>query len=240
MTVKRLVAAMIVVLGHNPAWAGEFVQYGTMHEAVGQKKSQGRVGLGDVTGKPHLYAVGAEENLRGEITIVDGQIMLTRAEHQDKPQAISSKLDSAKATLLIGAYVEDWETQTNEELVSREQLENLIESAKEAKGQTEPVMFKVDGRFRDVRLHVIRGACPMHARLHKIELPESQKAYEADLSEVEGVVVGVFAKDRIGDLTHPATSVHAHLVYKGPENQTLTGHLENFQIAPRAQISIAK
>lgn len=80
----------------------------------------------------------------------------------------------------------------------------------------------------------------MHARLHKVDLPESQKAYEVDLAEVEGVVVGVFARGRIGDLTHPSTSVHAHLVYKGPDGQTLTGHLERFKIASGARISIAK
>lgn len=240
MIAKLLAATMIVMVAQNPAWAGEFIQYGTMHEAIGQKKMQGRVRLSDVTGKPHLYAVGAEEDLLGEITIVDGQIMLTRAEDKNEPRSISSELDSVKATLLIGAYVKDWDTQTTKEPISGEQLEKLIESPKKKEGQTEPVMFKADGHFRDVRLHVIRGACPMHARLRKVDLSESQKAYEVDLAEVEGVVVGVFARGRIGDLTHPSTSVHAHLVYKGPDGQTLTGHLEKFQIAPGARISIAK
>lgn len=96
MIAKLLAATMSVMVAQHPAWAGEFIQYGTMHEAIGQKKMQGRVWLGDATKKPHLYAVGAEEDLLGEITILDGQIMLTRAEDRDAPRSISTSLTPSK------------------------------------------------------------------------------------------------------------------------------------------------
>jgi hypothetical protein len=67
-------------------------------------------------------------------------------------------------------------------------------------------VFTVEGDFSRVRLHVINGACPMHARLKKITLSKEQRPFEAELERVSGTLVGVYAKDAVGKLTHPATS----------------------------------
>jgi alpha-acetolactate decarboxylase len=67
----------------------------------------------------------------------------------------------------------------------------------------------------------------MHARLNKIELPKEQQPYELELEKVRGTIVGVFAKDAVGNITHPGTSMHMHLLYEDPQSgQMVTGHVE--------------
>jgi alpha-acetolactate decarboxylase len=110
----------------------------------------------------------------------------------------------------------------------------IAETAARAGVKTsEPFIFTADGEFSTLRLHVIRGACPMHARLKKIKLPEAQQPYELELEKVRGTIVGVFAKDSVGNLTHPATSTHMHLLYTDAETgQTATGHVEQIGMLP--------
>ena len=90
-----------------------------------------------------------------------------------------------------------------------------------------PFPFVVKGEFTDVRLHVINGACPIRARMKKTDLPKEKQPYEGEMSQVRGKLVGVFAKDSVGNITHPATWAHMHLLYQDPETgKTVTGHVE--------------
>jgi hypothetical protein len=106
---------------------------------------------------------------------------------------------------------------------------------------SEPFVFTVEGEFSNVRLHVINGACPMHARLKKIELPEELRPFEAEWDKARGRVVGVFAKDKVGNITHPGTSTHIHLVYEDAETgKTLTGHVEQIGLLEGAILHLPK
>ena len=73
-----------VVLSPGLAWAdgwdGKLSQYGEMRKVLGQGRHDGRVRLGDLTTRSHCYGVGALAELGGEITIVDGQIVVTRSD----------------------------------------------------------------------------------------------------------------------------------------------------------------
>ncbi|EMI54891.1 hypothetical protein [Rhodopirellula sallentina] len=69
------------------------------------------------------------------------------------------------------------------------------------------------------------------------ELPADEKAYESTLAKVSGSVIGVYAKDAVGSLTHPATSTHLHIVYQDKKSgDTVTAHVEQIGLAPQATV----
>ena len=56
---------------------------------------------------------------------------------------------------------------------------------------------------------------------------------------VQGTMVGVYAADAVGKLTHTATSTHAHLVYVDHvTGEQFTGHLERVGVGPDATLRV--
>jgi hypothetical protein len=208
---------------------GAIVQFGKMHEAIGQQKSQGRVRFQDVVKRPHFFGVAALEGLRGEATIRDGNVTITRVDTNGRLQPVDAGALDKQATLLVGAYVPEWTEHTVADDVAAEMFDEFIAeiATKAGINIATPFVFTVEGEFRNVRLHVINGACPIHARLKRIEIPREQRPFESDMERVSGTLVGVYAKDAVGSLTHPATSTHGHLLFKDPDSgKMVTGHLE--------------
>ncbi|QDV48848.1 acetolactate decarboxylase [Gimesia fumaroli] len=215
-----------------------FVQYGKMHEVIGQQQHQGRVNFEELIKKPHFYGVGALESLAGEATIFDGRVTLTKVKPDSalSPEKLSSK---TQAALLVGAYVKNWSEHPLTKTVPSDDLNSLIEQTANQAGlkTDQPFLFVIKGDFQSVQFHVINGACPLRARMRKEVLPKDKRPYEANLPKVSGKLVGVFAKDAVGNITHPGTSVHMHLLFKDSQSGNLrTGHVEKVTIQPGAKL----
>lgn len=219
----------------------EVIQYGKMREALAEAKSEARVELSQLTRKSHFYGVGAMEGLSGEIAIVDGETIVTQAS-SSKVLTPMSDTKIAKATYLVGSYVASWQTTMTSSSMMTKELEELIAQTATKNGfpSQDPFIFQLKGKVESADIHVIRGACPIHARLKKIELPESQKPFETKMKSRDVQIVGVFAKDRVGDLTHPATTIHAHIIYADPNGKKVNGHLESIVLAKGATLFIPK
>lgn len=233
-----IVTILISIFGTAHA---EIIQFGKMREALAEGKTESRAVLAEITKKPHFYGVGALEGLKGEVAVIDGDVISTQA-------ISSSEIDTkkqttpTKATYLVGGYIPEWHSiQTASNLTTKE-FEKFVEqtATKNGVSKKEPFMFIVDGKVESAEAHVIRGACPMHARMKKKELSESEKPFETSLKMNDVKIVGVFAKDRVGDLTHPATSIHAHIIYTDSKGNKVNGHLENIVLAKGATVSIPK
>jgi alpha-acetolactate decarboxylase len=224
-----LVTQRMLLAADPETWDGRIVQYGKMHEAIGQQQHQGRVQLKQLLERPHFFGVAALEKLQGEATFVDGKITITRVDAEGQLKSDESVPPDQEATLLVGAFVSSWTEHTVAADLGIDDFEKHIadEAAKAGLKLSEPFVFTIEGEFSNLRLHVINGACPMHARLRKIKLPKERQPVEIELEKVSGTVVGVFAKDAVGNITHPATSVHMHLVFKdSTSGKMVTGHVE--------------
>lgn len=238
---------MVVVFAAASAEEGKapmrdaIVQFGKMHEAIGQQKHVGRVRLGELVERPHFFAVAALAGLQGEVTIFDSAVTVTTVDQRGRMRPAQGAAGEKRATLLAGAYVNRWQPQRVPKDVAAEAFDDYIAdlAAKSGRSLDEPFVFTVEGEFTDVRLHVINGACPVHARLKKILLPPELRPFEREMANVRGKVVGVFAKDAVGDLTHPATSTHVHLLYKDPDTGKLvTAHLEQLGIKQGSMVRL--
>lgn len=217
---------------------GELLLYGGMHETIGQQQHHGRVELEQVVRIPHFYGVGAMEGLEGEITIADSVPVATVAP-DGRPRPIAPA--NVKAALLVGQSVPAWtRIELNRDVPHGRFDDAVADAASQQRFDlTRPFMFVIEGEFRDVRLHVINGACPLHARMHKLELQPEDQPFELEAETVSGTLVGVYAADSVGKLTHPDTSVHIHLIYTDPETgKPVTGHIERIGIAAGAVLKL--
>jgi hypothetical protein len=210
-----------------------------MHEAIGQKQHHGRVALAEILEQPHFYGVGAVSGLRGEITILDSETVVTAG-------APDGRLDSLppadlQATMLAGQPVPNWTNVTLDEKIPQDRLDETIAAAAETAGldPDDPFVFVVEGELTDVHLHVINGACPVHARIKGITLSDDEQPFDLEAPNLSGTAVGVYATGSVGELTHPATSTHAHLIWEDQRTgQRVTGHLERFGLNPGAVLKL--
>jgi alpha-acetolactate decarboxylase len=238
-TILAPAALCATITGAGNVWDGTLVQYGTMREAIGQQKSEGRVELSTLTSRPHFYGIAALENLEGEITIFDSTPTVTTV----GDQRVLAPLDAPalRATLLAGAYVPSWRERTLDSATPADRLDRVVRDAAAAAGvdTAKPFVFAAEGEFTDVRLHVINGACPMHARMRGVALPEEMQPFEAEFAALHGKLVGIYAEDAAGKLTHPDTSTHIHLIYTDESTgQTVTGHVERIGLAAGAIVKL--
>ena len=220
----------------------EVLTFGEMHMAIGQQQHQGRVVLRELVERDHFYGVGALAGLNGEVTILDSQVVISSVA-TGKPKPVSVDVDRPQATLLAGAYVSEWSEHKVPKSVLPSEFDEWIRQMAERAGldTNRTFVFRIDGEFKDVRLHIINGACPVHARIHKTELPPERHPYEAEPERIQGAVVGIYATNSVGKLTHPATSTHAHLIFRDAERGVeLTGHLEKMGIVKDAVLKLPK
>jgi alpha-acetolactate decarboxylase len=211
----------------------KFEQYGTMHEAIGRQQHHARVNIEQLTQKKGFTGVGALEGLNGEVTILNGKAVITGVNAQGKPTPRPKDL---RATLLVGTQVKSWKVLEIPNEMSRKDFETWLA------GQTltSPSMFKLQGKINNIRLHILNGACPVHARMNKLKLPAEKMPYEGNFKELSATLVGVYAKDAVGKLTHPDTSIHTHIVYKSKSGEDLTGHLEDFSLGQNTKVFLPR
>ncbi|TWU62105.1 acetolactate decarboxylase [Crateriforma conspicua] len=208
---------------------GALLQFGQMHQVIGMKQHHGRVRLSDLKPVSNLFAVGALEGLEGEITIAGGQMVISQVNPQGQLQSVAGDTGDRQATMLIGAHVDAWEKTVVPKDLTDAELDTFIQQQIQRRGgdSSKPIMFRIDGEFAKADVHVIHGACPVHARIRKEPIPPSQRPFEETLHDVSAQVVGVYAEDAVGKLTHPATRTHKHLIFRREVGDTpLTAHVE--------------
>jgi alpha-acetolactate decarboxylase len=212
-----------------------------MHEAIGQHQSQGRVLLSEVASQPHFFGVAALEELKGEITFFDSSPTITGVTAEGKLEAIDAQ--KLQATMLAGAYVPAWTEHGIEKDTPPADFDDLIRDAASKSGvdTSKPFVFTLEGEFSEVRLHVINGACPMHARLRKVEIPKESQPFEGEYAKLNGKIVGIYAEDAVGKLTHPATATHLHLIFKDEASgEMATGHVEQTGLVKGALLKLPR
>jgi acetolactate decarboxylase len=195
-----------------------------MRQALAEGQTQARVRLVEAVDRPHAYGVGALEQLAGEVTIVDGRAWIAKSDGTACDTAISDD-DHTSATLLAVAYVPAWLRVDIAEEVKSSDLGAFIRSAA-AKHQIpvdKPFPFMITGRL-DVDAHVVSGNCP-HAGSggQALEAP-----YRLSEDNRHGRVVGFFAENAAGSLTHHGECSHMHVLYD--REPLFTGHIDRLTI----------
>ena len=207
-------------------------QYGGMQDVLRLGNTQSRISFEEMRQQPHAIGVGALTNLQGEITIFDGQIFVATTHDGISASTTSGDTNLGSATLMTLAHVEKWH---HDSLPDSLPLEQAIETVARSHGidSDTPFPFIIEGVAESYELHVINGFCPIATP----DLAPEDQPWRAQGESTALKVIGFFARDQQGVMTHHGSNLHIHAII-GDGDETITGHLDAVEMAPGSVLSV--
>lgn len=210
-------------------------QFGAMRSVMREGSTQARTSLRDWA-DPHTVAVGAIVGLDGEITVVDGRVWVSRVRDGVVVTSGPAVAPEDQATLLTAMRVARWRSVRLDAGAAGRELEDLIEqgAARQGIDTSLPFPFVIEGQAASFDMHVINGFCPHSG----IEAAADREPWRLTLSEATpATIVGFFAKDSEGVLTHHGTAMHAHALL-ARDGGWATGHIDSISIEAGATLRV--
>jgi acetolactate decarboxylase len=175
----------------------------------------------------HFYALGATENLKGEIQIFNSKPFNTMV--VDSNLVFDSSFNK-KATLLVYASINKWKSiNIPNNVVTYEQLESYIEeTAKENKIKTdEPFPFLIEGTSKSFDWHVINWKDGDTEHSHEKHI---SSGLHGTLTNREVEMLGFYSNSHHAIFTHHTTNMHIHI--KTVDNK-IAGHVDGLILGKR-------
>jgi acetolactate decarboxylase len=213
------------------AATGDIQVWGSLRSLMHEGKTEARIALKDVAPGPHAYAVGAVSGMRGEITIVDDDVIVSLSEAGGRVRTLADGKESETATLLVRALVPRWSSHNVQGSLGGEhvdaQLEAIAAAAGLDVGKRIPVL--VEGTAKDLQWHVLGGKA--EAGHHAHDGPRST----GTLSAVKVTLVGFLSRNDEGVFTHMGQHTHFHVV---TTQERMTAHVDGFELEPGAIVQL--
>jgi len=205
-------------------WDGNVQQWGTLREVMHGEVMDGQVRLFEVTGKPSVFGIGAPDRLQGEILIADSVAWVAKIKDGNRIVTQRSSPEDS-AVLLAVSQVPQWSEVTVDQDVSAEEFDDFIQNTISQAGleKLETVPFVIEGQFSSLNLHVLNGQCPF-AEI-KVEVEGAGPPHRTMLNDVQGILVGFYAENGVGRITHHSTRTHVHALV-GTGNKRVAGHVD--------------
>jgi acetolactate decarboxylase len=176
-------------------WVGE------QRKMVQTGDDRGVIELASLKGSGHLYALGPVEGRDGEITVLDGDPLITTI-RAGRPQLEHSW--SLKAAFLVYANVPTWRLAGTVPVASLQELESVLLA--KAQGHKTPFPFRLSGRCRSISMHVLdrRGRPALGHHQHDV----IKATFNYQDTEVE--LLGFWSDQHHGVFTHMDSNLHLH------------------------------
>lgn len=201
-----------------------------MRETLRMGQTQPRVTFEEITAFPHSFAVGALPNLEGEITIYDGNVWVATTDGDSATTALSGAKHIA-ATLLTVAHVDSWAEYEMPDLPLEEAIESIALQVSSIDVET-PFPFLIQGHASSLEIHVINGYCPVASP----DVSDEFKPWKMRLdSRTPLTVVGFFAKNQEGVMTHHGSNIHIHSLLNS-NGGVATGHIDSVTLSKGAKL----
>jgi hypothetical protein len=221
--------------------------YGAFQRMVHARDFGPKVQLNSVLHAGATEAVGAASGLRGEITVIDGTLLVSYG----TPCRTCGPTGEDHATLLASAKVATWHPAIAlpSDLSGRALDDWIVAQARQVGlDVAKPFPVRLKGMLVDVRMHVLIKANPGFNGSGRGSSHGSgsgsgagAKMAEQDTitaERIEGEVVGVYAPAAAqGVITHPGEPFHYHWVDSA---RTRTAHLDAFGMARGAQLVLPR
>ena len=211
---------------------------GALREVMHGTIFDGRVEVSKVGGRRHVFGIGARDKLRGEILVFDGAVWVAEVDEKDRI-SVRKASSSDKAVFLAIARVPQWVAVRIDHDIPADQFDRFIEQAvkRHGLGMVETVPFTIEGSFAELKLHVLNGECPFAEVKSKV--PGAGPPHRETLGAVQGKMVGFYAEDGAGRITHHSTRTHVHvLAKKGKQN--VLGHVDETMIKAGSILRLPK
>ena len=183
-----------------------------------------KVELKDFENIEHFYALGATENLKGEIQIFDGKPVITSV--VDGKLAFDNSFNK-KATLLVYASVDRWKSfKIQESIVTYKELELFInQTAIDNQIKVdEPYPFLMEGKPKYIDWHVINWKDGDTEHSHEKHI---NSGLNGRLNNKQVEMLGFYSNSHHAIFTHHTTNMHIHL--KAVDSE-LAGHVDDLNL----------
>ena len=211
------------------------VEYkGALKEIMHKGDLTAKVELSQLNDVKNLYALGAIENLKGEIQIFDGSPYNTFVHNNE------IKFDrsfSKKATLFVSSVVENWSSfQIPSEVKTMTELEKMIEKmATKNKIDTEqPFPFLIEGKVESVDWHVINWKDGDLEHSHEKHIASG---LNGKIKNEMVKMLGFYSDSHHAIFTHHTTNMHIHMKM---DNDSIAGHVDGLILGEKMILKLPK
>ena len=202
----------------------EVKYFGALKNMMHKGDISAQADLSDFENIKHLYAIGALENLKGEIQIIDGESYNTSV--LDRAISFDKSFDK-KATLLVYAIVEKWHTYNiPKDIKTYEQLEKYISSMAKKNGLNvnEPFPFMINGTINSFDWHVINWKDGDTEHSHEKHV---NSGLHGTIENREVELLGFYSDSHHAIFTHHTTNMHIHVK---TSNNEIAGHVDGLTL----------
>ena len=195
-----------------------------------------RIALEEVRHIRGLYALGPAEELRGEITVIDGDLHISVLNESGEPFELDVQEAWRKQAVFL-AYASAPEAGLEKILqtsATHEDLRKIVEKEAESSGldiDSAAFVVVLEGIAEEVGYHIIwaTGAQPHNAAEHK-----RSKAHFLE-RHVPVTILGIYSRPEEGVITHPGNPLHLHVVINGKGR---SGHLDQVRLLPGTRLRL--
>lgn len=174
--------------------------------------------------KEYFYALGAIENLKGEIQIFDSKVHNTLVD--DSTLNFDNTFDK-KASLLVYTVVEHWNShKIPNDIETYEQLEKYVAAVAKKNGVNinEPFPFIIEGKIKSFDWHVINWKVGDKEHTHEKHVNSGLHG----TIESRGVeLLGFYSDSHQAIFTHHTTNMHIHVKTK---DNKIAGHVDDLTL----------
>jgi hypothetical protein len=203
-----------------------FKAYGAYQKMITEQNYAPVLQLNDVVAGRVTDAVGAVSGLRGEISMIDGRLIVSYGVDCGTacpPAAIET------ATLLAVATARDWRAVPIDKDLDQQATEAFIREQAKLSGLDEkkPFPFRINGAITNFVMHV--NAAPNPRFKGRGSFDEMAITGFTKGPRIAGYVIGFYAPPSLqGVITNMGEFFHSHYI---DEQRTTTAHLDSFGVA---------
>jgi len=194
----------------------------------------GTISLDSLKNMENVYALGALEDLKGEIQIFNGEVVNSSV--SDSTVLLSSSLNN-NASLLVYTSVKHWEeVEIPSQFTTKDEVEKFVFDTAKEKGiyVENPFPFLLTGRTQSLSWHVINWDVNDKEHTHQ----------KHQLSGLNGIVydtaveiLGFYSDRHKGVFTHHTTNMHLHFK---TQNIKLAGHVDDLVLGEKMILKLPK
>jgi acetolactate decarboxylase len=212
-----------------------FKAYGVFSRMITQRNYLAVVALKDAADARATDAVGAVSGLRGEISMIEGRLIVSYGADCGAPCPAPA---TETATLLATASARNWRAVPIDKDLDAKATEAFIRAQAKASGldENKPFPFRINGAITNFVMHVNAAPNPRfkgHGSFDEMAITGLAKG-----PRLPGSVVGFYAPPPLqGVITHMGDFFHSHYV---DEQRTTTAHLDSFGVAAGSTLLLPK
>jgi acetolactate decarboxylase len=191
------------------------------------------VSLDTLLFKKHLYALGALENLKGEIQIFDGKP--NNSIVADSTIQINDSY-VIKAALLVYTEVSEWKEFTLVNITTKDDLEKKIFENAKSNGINidEPFPFLLEGQVSVLDWHVINWKDGDTIHTHN---KHKESGLNGSIKNRKVEIIGFYSTKHKAIFTHHSTNMHMH--FKTDDNK-IAGHIDDLILGNNVLLKLPK